>query len=388
MMSETHADETLDTSTGEVLRRTVPIGPITEEPADLHDPVPYPFPGNSPVFLSPTVEEIQQPDPYKDTPDPDVGDTSLSSLSRKRNDSLQERAMARGRHESDTQRCMGDESQESSDVGRISLPVAVNVPEGLEAKGPVDQESLCDTYYPPTEQDIYGAAATGITGSLSQLWDQTKNCNNCALCETRRQVVLGSGNSSPTYVFVGQAPGPNEDQQGGPFVGPAGEELTAVLNSVEINRVTECYLMNTVCCRPIDSVTGRVCPPSINEMAACRPRLANQLRALIKGGDTKVIVLLGKEAYVDFFYKSEVEAGTFNLKSFRVGPKIGWQDMRKRSVPSTFPKVYFTYHPSYIMRNGGTACQDYPAWRQDFMAIKRWCADGLFTKPRGQEILA
>jgi uracil-DNA glycosylase len=116
--------------------------------------------------------------------------------------------------------------------------------------------------------------------------------------------------------------------------------------------------------------------------------LADQLRALIKGGNVKAIVLLGKEAYVDFFYKTEIEAGTFNINSFRVGPKIGWQDMRKRPVPSTFPKVYFTYHPSYILRNGGTACQDYPAWKNDFMAIKRWGADGLYIKPRGQEILA
>ena len=103
----------------------------------------------------------------------------------------------------------------------------------------------------PTVDEIMGAARTGISGPMAHVWNRWKSCTMCALHIGRNQVVLGSGNSTnPKYVLVGEAPGEHEDQNGGPFVGRTGQLMTQVLNEVEINRVTECYLMNTACCRP------------------------------------------------------------------------------------------------------------------------------------------
>jgi len=236
----------------------------------------------------------------------------------------------------------------------------------------------------PSEESIYGAAQTGIIGPMADLWERYRGCQLCPLSQNRTQVVLGSGNPiDPTYVFVGQAPAFHEDQNGRPFVGPAGEELTKILNEVGINRVTDSYLMNAVCCRPIDPMTGRVCPPQLSELAACRDRFGEQLKILVGQKTLKVIVLLGKEAWVQFFEKSAIEDGTLDLDRVRVGAKLGWQDMSRRRVPKGFPKVYFTYHPSYILRRGGQSCSEYTAWESDFEAIVRYAEDGLFTTPRG-----
>lgn len=374
-------DEIIDPATGEVSRREVPVGPLAPEPTDLGDPVPFPFPGNDPTRPGAGVAAPGGADAYADTPDPDDS----------------EPALARGREarvHSDLEGLSFEQLLQAGytrdEASRIRSGRAVDVgvqPDTGAAVGPVAGELAESHFRPPSDDEIHAAAARGIGGTLSSLYATWKDCQACPLAQTRLQVVLGSGNPAPTYVFSGQAPGPKEDQHGGPFVGPAGNELTAILNAVEINRAEECYLMNTVCCRPIDPTTGRVCPPSLGEMAACRPRFTEQLKILLAAGTVKVIVLLGKEAYVDFFYKTEVEKGTMNMNSFRVRPKLGWQDMRRRKVPKDFPKVYFTYHPSYILRNGGTGAPEYPAWKADFMAIKRWAADGLYIKPRGDEIL-
>lgn len=332
--------EIIDPETGEVIHVEPTVNAIPPEPDDLTDPVPFPE-------LS--VEDLDPPDdnqsavlPSKDCkvyPDPDASEPTITRL-------------------------YGDQEEPSPEA-------------------PPEYES---DFVPPTDEEIRYAARTGISAKMERLWHIWKDCDGCALAKTRKQVVLGSGNPAPSYVFIGQAPGPNEDQFGGPFVGPAGHQLTAVLNTVEINRVTECYLMNTVCCRPINPVNGNVCPPTLDEIAACRSRLSQQMRLLLSEGTVKVIVLLGKEAYVDFFYKSQVESGQFNMGTFRVSPQLGWQDLSEHKLPDNFPEVYFTYHPSYILRRKGESAPEYAQWRQDFEAIKRYAADGIKIKPRGEPV--
>jgi DNA polymerase len=154
---------------------------------------------------------------------------------------------------------------------------------------------------------------------------QVAGCRACALCEQRKQAVLGVGDPQPEYLFIGEGPGADEDAQGEPFVGQAGKLLDNMLASLDIARGNRVYIANAVKCRPPGNRT-----PEAAEMAACWPYLERQI-ALLK---PKIIVLLGKAAVHAVLHDDK------SLASLR----------GKRFEYAGIP-VVVTYHPAYLLRN-------------------------------------
>jgi uracil-DNA glycosylase family 4 len=123
--------------------------------------------------------------------------------------------------------------------------------------------------------------------TLAQVREQLGECTRCELCKGRKNIVFGSGNPDADLLFIGEGPGQQEDEQGLPFVGRAGELLTNMIEKgLQISR-SEVYICNIVKCRPPDN--RNPLPP---EVAACQPFLDGQIDAVAP----KVIVTLGKPA--------------------------------------------------------------------------------------------
>ncbi|MDD5176935.1 MAG: uracil-DNA glycosylase [Sterolibacterium sp.] len=149
-------------------------------------------------------------------------------------------------------------------------------------------------------------------------------CRACELCQARKQAVLGVGDLSPDWLFVGEGPGAEEDQRGEPFVGQAGKLLDAMLAAIGLQRGRNVYIANTVKCRPPANRT-----PTPAETAACWPYLERQI-ALLK---PKLIVALGKPA-----------AQTLLQKEVKVGEARG-RLFEHNGIP-----LIVTYHPAYLLR--------------------------------------
>jgi DNA polymerase len=128
--------------------------------------------------------------------------------------------------------------------------------------------------------------ATGTADSLDKVASEVLICDKCRLSETRKQAVPGEGSKAASVMFVGEAPGEQEDVQGRPFVGAAGKLLTELLQSIGLRR-DDVYITNIVKCRPPNNR-----PPRKDESAACRPYLDRQISLL----RPKVICPMGNSA--------------------------------------------------------------------------------------------
>jgi len=121
---------------------------------------------------------------------------------------------------------------------------------------------------------------------LVSVFREAAICTRCALCESRTQVVFGAGNANADLMFVGEAPGAEEDRQGLPFVGRSGALLTTLLADVGISR-DDVFITNTIKCRP----PGNRDPASA-EIESCRPWLYEQIRLI----EPRVVATLGNFA--------------------------------------------------------------------------------------------
>lgn len=166
-------------------------------------------------------------------------------------------------------------------------------------------------------------------------WDELRRsvtaCRACGLCAERRQAVLGVGDVSADWLFIGEGPGAEEDARGEPFVGPAGKLLDAMLAAIDLRRGENVYIANAVKCRPPGNRT-----PAPGEMATCAPYLRRQI-ALIQ---PRLIVLLGRAA------AHAVLGESGSLASLR-GQHLayGGPESAGRAIP-----VVVTYHPAYLLR--------------------------------------
>jgi uracil-DNA glycosylase len=133
--------------------------------------------------------------------------------------------------------------------------------------------------------------------ALDAIAQEVAVCTRCRLHQTRTKAVPGEGHPETEVVFVGEGPGFNEDRQGRPFVGQAGAKLDALLASIEWRR-EEVFITNVVKCRPPENRD-----PEPDEIAACAPFLARQLKAL----DPALVVTLGR----------------FSMARFSPGARIG-----------------------------------------------------------------
>ncbi len=145
--------------------------------------------------------------------------------------------------------------------------------------------------------------------SLEKISSEVLVCTKCRLSETRKNAVPGEGSKNTRVVFVGEAPGEQEDIQGRPFVGAAGKLLTELLASVGLRR-EDVYIMNIVKCRPPNNR-----PPRKDEATACRPYLDRQITLI----QPKVICPMGNSAIHAFVDSDESVAGLHGIP-FEVGP--------------------------------------------------------------------
>ena len=153
---------------------------------------------------------------------------------------------------------------------------------------------------------------------------EAAECRRCRLCETRSNVVFGSGPADARVVFVGEGPGAEEDRRGLPFVGAAGDLLTKILEAIGLRR-DEVYIANIVKCRPPGNRD-----PAPDEIAACRGYLERQVDLL----RPRLIVALGR-----------VAAQTLLGREEALGRMRGqWHEFR--GVP-----LRVTYHPAALLRN-------------------------------------
>jgi uracil-DNA glycosylase family 4 len=165
---------------------------------------------------------------------------------------------------------------------------------------------------------------------MPQIAQRVASCQLCSLCRGRRQTVFGTGDERATYLFVGEGPGYNENIQGQPFVGPAGQLLDNVLRALSISRQQAAYIANIVKCRPIDE-RGNDRPPSAEEIAACLPYLQRQIELI----QPEIIIALGKTAAVSLLgLDLETPVGQLRGKVHRY-----------RDIP-----LVVTYHPAYLLR--------------------------------------
>ena len=149
-------------------------------------------------------------------------------------------------------------------------------------------------------------------------------CTRCKLCTARKSIVFGVGNPRAELVFVGEGPGAEEDAQGVPFVGAAGQLLTKMIEAMGLQR-DDVYICNVVKCRPPGN---RV--PELDEIAACEPFLRGQLAAV----QPKVLVGLGKTA-VQVLLRQELPISQV---------RGGWREYA--GIP-----LMPTYHPAYLLRS-------------------------------------
>lgn len=184
---------------------------------------------------------------------------------------------------------------------------------------------------PPREMAMPTASDPAKVAAFTELRARVLTCVKCPnLASSRKSVVFGVGSIDSPLMFVGEAPGADEDQQGEPFVGKAGQLLTKIIEAMALKR-GDVYIANILKCRPDtpgQSAGNR--KPTPDEMATCIPYLHEQID-LIK---PKVLVALGGTAVEGLLGKT---VGITKLRG-------NWQTYR--GIP-----LMPTYHPSYLLRN-------------------------------------
>ena len=167
-------------------------------------------------------------------------------------------------------------------------------------------------------------AAPSKSEALTALAKEFEHCQMCALGQTRTKLVFGAGNPDAELMFIGEAPGFDEDKQGLPFVGAAGQLLTKIIEAMKLTR-DKVYIANCLKCRPPDNRS-----PLPTELVTCNPILMRQI-GIIR---PKIICALGKFA-AQTLLQSEEPIGR----------------LRGRFFEAHGARVMPTFHPAYLLRN-------------------------------------
>ena len=175
------------------------------------------------------------------------------------------------------------------------------------------------------------AEARNKADLLTAVRERVAACTKCAhLASSRTQTVFGVGNPDADLMFIGEAPGADEDQQGEPFVGRAGQLLTRILKAMNFAR-EDVYIANILKCRP-DMPAGSFGnrPPTPTEMQTCRPYLVEQIDII----QPSVLVALGAVAVEGL-----------------LGTRAAMRELRGRWHTYNSIPLMITYHPAYLLRN-------------------------------------
>ena len=182
------------------------------------------------------------------------------------------------------------------------------------------------------------------TRTLSEAALAASSCTKCRLSGGRTQVVYGVGSPNADLMFIGEGPGFNEDKQGIPFVGGAGQLLNTMLSEFAIRR-DEVYIANVIKCRPPGNRD-----PLPDEIESCKPWLDEQLRLI----DPAVICTLGNFA-TRFLLNQMVSISRVRGQRFRIDGRT----------------VIPTFHPAAILHGGGMASKQMQSLRDDLAEIRR-----------------
>ncbi len=202
---------------------------------------------------------------------------------------------------------LADQLQFFRDIGVDSLSLCVN---------PVVSPQIAISNEPtPASNDMV---------TLDSIRAELGDCHRCKLAPKRTNIVFGSGNPSAELVFVGEAPGFDEDQQGLPFVGRAGQLLTKIIESINLKR-EDVYICNVLKCRPPENRN-----PEPDEVAACNPFMKKQLAAI----RPKIVCCLGT-----FAAQTVLQTAAPISK------------LRGKFYDMDGIRVIATFHPAYLLRS-------------------------------------
>ncbi len=176
----------------------------------------------------------------------------------------------------------------------------------------------------PTSETAVDEPRTSPVMTLEEVRKELGDCKRCKLHRTRRTIVFGEGNEKATLMFIGEGPGYDEDVQGRPFVGKAGQLLTKIIESIKLRR-EEVYIANIVKCRPPQNRN-----PEPDEIQGCNLFLMKQIRVI----QPRIICALG----------------TFSAQTLlKTDTKIS--DLRGKLFDLEGIQVIPTYHPAFLLRN-------------------------------------
>jgi DNA polymerase len=242
------------------------------------------------------------------------------------------------------------------------VPDASENPEAIYDPQPEQREDMTRTARAATavaiEKNIFAAsrpeaAATDPAQALRLIREDLGDCTRCRLHKQgRKQIVFGVGNPKAELMFIGEAPGADEDEQGEPFVGRAGQLLNNMIKAMGIRR-EDVYIANIIKCRPPGNRT-----PERDECETCSPFLMRQIAAI----KPKVIVALGAVAAKTLL---AINAPMSELRGH-------WYDFRET-------RLAVTYHPAFLLRDPR---QKKEAWKDLQMVMQ---ALGMPVPEKGSE---
>jgi uracil-DNA glycosylase family 4 len=228
---------------------------------------------------------------------------------------------------------------------------------------------------PPPQEPSFASASPSITPSLPPasllrasvkpvtpprelpvIQAEVVACQKCALGATRTNTVFSRGNPDAKLMFIGEAPGADEDAQGLPFVGAAGQLLDKMIQAMGLDPEKDVYIANIIKCRP---PANRKPEPS--EMDTCIPYLHEQIAKV----NPKAIVALGNTAV----------AGLLGTKTGITKVRGAWK-LYQGKIP-----VMPTYHPSYLLRDTSVKAESKRQVWEDLQAVMKEL--GIEKKPRG-----
>ena len=184
--------------------------------------------------------------------------------------------------------------------------------------------------------------------TLDQAALDASTCTKCRLSQGRTQVVFGVGHPNADLMFIGEAPGFHEDQQGEPFVGAAGQLLNQLLSEIQIPR-QDVYINNVILCRPPGNRD-----PLPDELDACKPWLDERIAII----DPAVVVTLGNWA-----------------TRYILGRQVSISRVRGQRFPWNDRTVIPTFHPAAVLHGGGQASSQMTSLRADFQEIRTALAE-------------
>jgi uracil-DNA glycosylase family 4 len=185
-------------------------------------------------------------------------------------------------------------------------------------------ESLPVSEQMPGEHRGNPSSLAGVGPTMKDIRNELGDCQRCKLHQTRRTIVFGEGNENAKLMFIGEGPGYDEDVQGRPFVGKAGQLLTRIIQSMHLQR-EEVYIANIIKCRPPQNRN-----PEPDEIESCSPFVRKQIDAI----RPRVVCALG----------------TFSAQTL-LKTKAGITALRGKIYTLDNITVIPTYHPAFLLRN-------------------------------------